>query len=264
MIAAEDAAEAAGAERTSYVTSLARGLAVMRAFTAQRPQLTLAELARLVGLPRATVRRSLLTLQELGYVDADGRQFSLSPQVLTIANAYLSSSTLPRVAQPFVERVSDELGESCSLSIQHGSEVIYVARSSRRRLASMHRDVGTHLPAHCTSMGRVLLAGLAAAELDAFLAGAELTPFTPNTVTEPQKLRGVLAKVRSEGYCIVDQELEVGLRAVAVPVHNAAGKLVAAMNVSTQAGATSRKDLLGRYLPVLRAASAGLRPLLLG
>ena len=262
---ADDPADgpADGEERGTFVASLARGLSIMRAFTAQQPRLTLAELARLVGLPRASVRRSLLTLQALGYVESDGRQFSLSPQVLALANAYLSSSLLPRVAQPFVERVSDSLGESCSLSIQHGRDVIYVARSSRRRVASLHRDVGTHLPAHCTSMGRVLLAGLPEVELDAFLRAGELHGFTPFTVTDPGRLRDIVGRVRRDGYCIVDQELEIGLRSVAVPVLNAAGRLVAAMNVGTQAGATPSAELRARHLPALRAAAADLRPLLL-
>lgn len=246
-----------------FVTALARGLAVMRAFTAQQPHLTLAELARLVDLPRATVRRSLLTLQELGYVDANGRQFSLSPQVLTLAHAYLSSSLLPRIAQPFVERVSETLGESCSVSIQHGREVIYVARSTRRRMASLHRDVGTRLPAHCTSMGRVLLAGLPGAALDAFLEGG-LTAYTPYTVTQPGKLRQLIERVRRNGYSIVDQELEIGLRSLAVPLHSAIGRTVAAMNLSTQANVTPRRELIARHLPVLQSAAADMQPLLLG
>ena len=254
----------AAEERSSFVTALARGLAVMRAFDAQRPQLTLAELARLVGLPRATVRRCLLTLQELGYVESHGRLFGLSPQVLTLAHAYLSSSTLPRVAQPFVERVSDALDQSCSVSILHGREVIYVARSTRRRMSSLHREVGTHLPAHCTSMGRVLLGALPAPELDALLAGAALPAFTPLTVTDPAVLRDRVAQVRRDGYSIVEEELEIGLRALAVPLCNAAGRPVAAMNVSTQASVTTRTELMRRFLPVMRSAAADMRPLLLG
>ena len=141
-------------------------------------------MARIVSLPRATVRRCLLTLEKLGYVESSGRFFSLSPQVLTLAQAYLSSSPLPRVAQSFLERVSDTLGESCSLSILHKDEVIYIARSTRKRIGSLHRDVGSHLPAHCTSMGRVLLAALSDKELDAFLATAKLESHTRYTITD--------------------------------------------------------------------------------
>jgi IclR family transcriptional regulator, pca regulon regulatory protein len=251
-------------ERGTYVTALARGLAVMRAFTAQEQRLTLADIARLVDLPRATVRRVLLTLHALGYVDVSGRYFSLSPQVLTIAQAYLSSSALPRVAQPFLERLSETLGQSCSVSILNRHEVIYVARSARRRMASLHRDVGTHLPAYCTSMGRVLLAALPDKALTTFLAEAELTAFTPYTVVVRNELRDLILKVRRDGYSIVDQELELGLRSIAVPLCNASGRVVAALNVGTQAGATTRKQLMSIHLPALRSAAADLRPLLMG
>src|SRR3954463_2602805 len=171
-------------DNRSYVTALARGLSVMKAFDEQHAQLTLSDVARIVGLPRASARRALLTLEMLGYVTSNGRLFSLSPQVLTLARAYLASSPVPRVAQGFLETVSEALCESCSLSILHGEEAIYIARSTRKRIASLHRDVGAHLPAHCTSMGRVLLAALGEAELDAFLTRATLNSFTPYTVTD--------------------------------------------------------------------------------
>src|SRR5215472_5277296 len=160
------------------ITALARGLAVIRAFAGQDEQMTLADLAKVVGLPRATVRRCLLTLEALGYVEARGRLFHLAPQVLTLAQAYLSSSLLPRVALPFLERMSEELGESCSVSVLHDDQVIYVARSTRKRLASLHRDVGTRLPAYCTSMGRVLLANLSEGELDRYLKRSKREPLT--------------------------------------------------------------------------------------
>jgi IclR family transcriptional regulator, pca regulon regulatory protein len=253
-----------GGERGTYVVALARGLAVMRAFTAQEQQLTLADVARLVELPRATVRRVLLTLKALGYVDVSGRYFSLSPQVLTIAQAYLSSSALPRVAQPFLERLSELLGESCSVSILNQHEVIYVARSARRRMASLHRDVGTHLPAYCTSMGRVLLAALSDDLLKTYLATADFTSFTPHTVVEQDELRALIVKVRRDGYSIVDQELELGLRSIAVPLQNASGRVVAALNVGTQASVTTRKQLMSVHLLALRSAAADLRALLMG
>jgi IclR family pca regulon transcriptional regulator len=256
--------EAVAEERGGFVIALARGLSVMTAFTEQNEKLTLSEVARLVELPRATVRRCLLTLQSLGYVEAQGRHFSLSPQVLTIAQAYLSSSVLPRVAQPFVERVSQELDESCSVSILHRQDVIYVSRSSRRRVSSLQRGVGTHLPAFCTSMGRVLLAGMPEKELETFLKTAVLTPYTPNTIATAEALRPVLARVQREGYCIVKQEFDLSLRSVAVPLYSAAGRLVAALNVSTQAAVTRRRELVARHLPVLQRAAADMRPLLVG
>jgi IclR family pca regulon transcriptional regulator len=255
-----------GESGRSYVTALARGLGVMRAFgQAEGAQhLTLADVARIVKLPRATVRRSLLTLQVLGYVESDGRFFSLSPQVLTLAQAYLSSSPMPRAAQGFLERISESLGESCSLSILHHDEVIYVARSVRKRLGSLDRDVGTHLPAHCTSMGRVLLAALPRAERDAFLGRAARTSFTRFTLTEEADLERALEKAARNGYSLVDQELEIDLRAIAVPVHNAAARVVAALNVSTRASETTKKRMIETFLPALRDAASRMRPLLIG
>jgi IclR family pca regulon transcriptional regulator len=216
----------------AYVTALARGLSVMKAFNEQHASLTLSDVARIVGLPRASARRALLTLQSLGYVESNGRMFSLSPQVLTLARAYLASSPVPRVAQGFLENLSEGLGESCSLSILHGDEVIYIARSTRKRIGSLHRDVGAHLPAHCTSMGRVLLAALPDAQLSAFITATNLNSFTPYTTIDKDELGDIMQKVRRNGYSLVDQELEIELRSIAVPVHNAGGRVIAAMNVS--------------------------------
>src|SRR5438270_488047 len=171
-----------GADR-SYVTALARGLSVLKSFDEQHERLTLSDVARIAEMPRASARRALLTLQSLGYVNSDGRMFSLSPQVLMLARSYLASSPVPRVAQGFLETLSDVLGESCSVSILHGDEAIYIARSTRKRVGSLHRDVGAHLPAYCTSMGRVLLAALPDSELDAFMARADIGRYTPYTVT---------------------------------------------------------------------------------
>ena len=248
----------------SYVTALARGLAVLRAFDEQNAQLTLSDVARIVDLPRASARRALLTLQALGYVESNGRGFSLSPQVLTLARAYLASSPVPRVAQGFIENVSETLGESCSLSVLHDDEVIYIARSTRKRIGSLHRDVGAHLPAHCTSMGRVLLAALPDTEREAFLARVNLEAFTPYTVTDRKELNALLERTRRNGYCLVDQELEIDLRSIAVPVRNASGRVIAAMNVSAQASRTPRKMLSEKFLPALRDAAMKMRPLLIG
>ncbi len=260
----DEAVTGKSGDQRSFVIALARGLSVMTAFNGQNDAMTLSDVARRVDLPRATVRRCLLTLQALDYVELDGRYFSLSPQVLTLARAYLSSSILPQVAQPFLERVSEAIGESCSVSILHGVEVIYIARSSRRRMASLHRDVGTHLPAHCTSMGRVLLAALTPGELDRFFATAALERFTPHTITSEPALRVILAEIAAAGMCEVDQELEFDLRSMAIPVRNAAGRVVAAMNVSTHAGRLEHDRMMAEYLAVMRAAAADMRPLLIG
>jgi IclR family pca regulon transcriptional regulator len=246
------------------ITALARGLAVIRAFSGHDEHMTLAEIAKIVDLPRATVRRCLLTLEALGYVEMRGKFFRLAPQVLTLAQAYLSSSLLPRVALPFLERLSEALGESCSVSVLHGEQVIYVARSTRKRLGSLHRDVGTHLPAYCTSMGRVLLAYLPESELDAYFKHAALKPFTRFTVTDEKALRDILAEIRRREFCVIDQELELDLRGIAVPLRNASGRVVAAMNASTQASRTGKKQMTDMFLPALRGAATEMRPLLLG
>ncbi len=246
------------------MTALARGLSVLRAFDEQHERLTLSEVAKIAELPRASARRALLTLQGLGYVNADGKLFSLSPQVLTLARAYLASSPVPRIAQGFLESVSDALGESCSLSILHEDEAIYIARSTRKRIGSLHRDVGARLPAHCTSMGRVLLAALPDSDLEAFLARTRPASYTPHTITRKAELRTSIEKVRRNGYSLVDQELEIDLRSVAVPVLNAAGRVIAAMNVSAQASRTPKKQLTELFLPTLRDAAIRMRPLLIG
>lgn len=235
----------------------------MRAFTGQRNQMTPAEIARVVGLPRATVRRCLLTLTTLGYVGQIGRYFHLTPQMLTLAQAYLSSSLLARVAQSLVEQVSGELDESCSVSILSGDSVIYVARSSRKRLSSAHRGVGTHLPAYCTSMGRVLLASLPEAELDAYFKRVTLRKFTAATNTSEAKLRALLKRVHRIGFCIIDGELEHDLRAIAVPVHNSSDNVVAAMHVSTQGSRVAADQMEKEFLPILRRAASQMRQLLI-
>jgi IclR family pca regulon transcriptional regulator len=256
--------KASKSESRAYVTALARGLSVMKAFDDQHASLTLSDVARIVDLPRASARRALLTLQSLGYVESNGRLFSLSPQVLTLARAYLASSPVPRVAQGFLEKISESLGESCSLSILHDQEVIYVARSTRKRIGSLHRDVGAHLPAHCTSMGRVLLAALPDSDLDDFIAAAKLQSFTPYTTIDKRELRLLIQKVRRSGYSLVDQELEIELRSIAVPVRSAGGRVIAAMNVSAQASRTTKKQMVDRFLPALRDAAMKMRPLLIG
>ncbi len=184
--------------------------------------------------------------------------------MLTLAQAYLSSSPVPRVAQSFLEKVSEQLGQSCSLSILHHDEVIYIARSARKRIGSLHRDVGTHMPAHCTSMGRVLLAALSDKELDAFLATAKLESHTRYTITDSVELRAVIEKVKRSNHCLVDQEFEIDLRTLAIPIQNASGRVIAAMNIGARASQTGKKQMLDEFLPVMRDAAANMRPLLVG
>lgn len=241
-----------------HVQSLARGLAVIRAFDETRPELTLSEVARAVNLTRAAARRFLLTLMDLGYVRSDGRRFSLTPRVLELGHAFLSSLTLPELSQPHLERLSAEVSESSSVSVLDEGWVVYVARVATSRIMSVAINVGTRFPAYATSMGRVLLAGLPPDELDTHLAAAELEPLTPHTVTDPQALRAEIDRVRAQGWVIVDQELEPGLRSIAVPLHDRHGQVVAAMNVSSHAGHSSLERLRTEMLPALQRTAEAI------
>jgi IclR family pca regulon transcriptional regulator len=235
----------------NFVQSLDRGLAVIRAFDAQNPKLQLSEVARATGLTRAAARRFLLTLVQLGYVRVEGREFSLRPRVLELGYSYLSGLTLPEVAQPHLETLVKRVDESSSVSVLDGDDVVYVARVHTKRIMTVMITVGTRFPAYATSMGRVLLAHLPKAELDDYLGRAELVPFTSRTVTDPERLRAELATVRERGYALIDQELEEDLRACAAPVHNRAGAVVAALNLSVSANRTTMKQLEAEFVPPL-------------
>ena len=249
----------AGASEKNYIAALGRGLSVIRAFARQRNRMTLAEISKLVDLPRATVRRCLLTLNALGYIEATGKYFRLTPQVLTLSQAYFSSSPLPYVAQPNIERVSESVGESCSISVLTGDEIVYVARSSRKRQASIHREVGVNLPAYCTSMGRVLLANLSPEALNIYFSRVELKKFNHKTVTDETTLRKIFAQIRENDYCVIDGELEPDLRAIAIPVRDNTGQVVAAMNVSNSTNRMTVRQLETQVLPVMRSATAKIR-----
>jgi len=252
------------AEDKNYIAALARGLSVIRAFAYQRDQLTLAEISRLVDLPRATVRRCLITLNALNYVETDGKYFSLTPKVLTLSQAYFSSSPLPHIARPYIEQVSASVGESCSVSVLASDEVIYIARSSRKRSASIQREVGVNLPAYCTSMGRVLLASLTPEQLDAYFRRVELRKFNAKTMTDEAELRAILAQVKVDDFAIIDGELEPNLRAIAVPVRNMSGRIVAACHISSDANRVPLDKLETSFLPPLREAVAHIRRALVG
>ncbi|SEQ94936.1 transcriptional regulator, IclR family [Faunimonas pinastri] len=249
------AEEAGGEDSRTFVTALARGLEVIRAFGPERPRLNLAEASKATGLPRATVRRCLHTLVVLGYVEADGRSFALTPKVLTLGHAYLSATPLPRIAQPYLERVSERSNESCSMSILDGDEIVYIARAFTKRIMSVGLSVGSRLPALYTSMGRVLLAGLSEAELARRLERSEPVAHTPYTRITPGSIAEAVADVRRQGYAILDQELEIGLRSVAVPIRNARGETLAAINISTQAGRVDLERLGGPLLEILQATA---------
>ncbi|MBW4716834.1 IclR family transcriptional regulator [Saccharothrix obliqua] len=241
-----------------YVQSLERGLAVIRAFGADSPALTLTDVAKRTGLTRAGARRFLLTLADLGYVRTDGKRFSLTARVLELGYAYLSGIPLADVAQPHLERLSGRVHESTSVSVLDGGDVVYVARFAVSRIMAVSITVGTRFPAYATSMGHVLLAGLAEGELTAYLERVRLEPLTSHTITSPDALRAELAEVRARGWALVDQELEEGLRSVAAPVHDRAGRVIAAVNVSTHASRTSVERIRQETVPLLLDACRGI------
>lgn len=239
-----------------FVQSLERGLAVIRAFGAEGSELTLTEVARATGLTRAAARRFLLTLVELGYVRNEGRNFSLRPRVLELGYAYLSGLSLTEVAQPHVESFVAQVRESSSISVLDGTDVVYVVRVPTKRIMTITISVGTRFPAYCTSMGRVLLAALPPEQLDHYLSTVHLEPRTRQTVASVSELRTRLAEVQASGYSLVDQELEDGLRSVAVPIREPSGTVIAAMNVSAHSQRVTVAALLHDFLPLLRDAVA--------
>lgn len=239
-----------------FVQSLERGLAVIRAFSPEEPELTLSDVARRTGLTRAAARRFLLTLCDLGYVRSDGKRFALTPRVLELGYAYLSSLSLPEIAEPHLERLAAEVRESSSVSVLDGDEIVYVGRVPTSRIMRVSINVGTRFPAYATSMGRVLLAALTEAELDAYLHRVTLQPLTARTLTDADALRAELDRIRAQGWALVDQELEEGLRSVAVPVRGREGAVVAAVNVSAHASRASREAVRKTLLPPLLATAA--------
>ena len=241
-----------------FVYSLESGLSVIRCFSDERPRLTLSEVARQTGLSRASARRSLLTLQTLGYVGSDERQFFLTPRVLTLGYAYLSSLSFADVAQSHLADLANEVHESCSASVLDGFEIVYVARAATKRIMTISLSVGTRLPAYATSMGRVLLAGLSDDQLDAYLGAATLAPLTERTIVDRDQLRAELARTRIRGWCMVDQELEHGVRSVAVPVHDASGRVVAAVNTSAHATRVPLTTLQKSFLAKLKDCAVAI------
>ena len=260
---------------TGSVQSLVRGLSVIRAFDSEQPEMTLSDVARKTGLSRATARRFLLTLGELGYVRTDGKSFGLTARVLDLGYSYLSGLSLPEIAQPYLERLAASVGESTSASVLDGLDIVYIARVPTRRIMSVAINIGTRFPAYATSMGRVLLAALPAEQLEQRLAGASLPARTSRTIATVDALRRELDRVREQGWALTDQELEQGLRSLAMPISDAQGRTVAAINVSAHAGdgdvgafrervqgplaeaATGIESELSRSKPVSRLMTSG-------
>jgi IclR family pca regulon transcriptional regulator len=241
------------------MTSLARGLIVIQAFTQQHPQMTISQLSVKTGLSRAAVRRCLYTLTKLGFAGAeDGQRYALRPRMLTLSHTYTTSSALSTAAQPILERMSAAYRESFSVATLDGEDIVYIARTQVSRVMAVDLHIGSRLPAYCTSMGRVLLAYLPTEQLEHYLANVNLIPHTTRTITTIDKLRLALRNVRRLGYALVDQELEVGLRSLAVPVYAPSGRVVATVNLSGNAPRMPVFEMQSQFLGPLRQAAAEL------
>ena len=237
----------------------AKGLRVIEAFGEDRERLTIAEVARAAGLDRAVARRCLLTLVQAGYAEQDGRGFALTPRVLRLGYAWLASRPLPRLLQPWLERIAEATQDSCSAAVLEGTEIVYVARASQRRVLSIGLNVGSRLPAYCTSMGRVLLAALPEAAARAILEKSDRRKLTPATRTGIDEIMVELPRIRDRGHAMSDEELEIGLRSIAIPIQDGAGRVVAAMNVGGQAARLAPARMTGEILPLMRQAQDELR-----
>ena len=245
-----------------FVLSLARGLKVIEAFQGQTDGMTVADIASRTRLSRAAVRRLLLTLELLGFAQHNGSIFRLRAAILRLGFSYLSSDSLPTLAQPLLEDVTAKTHESCSLAILDGDEVIYVARAAAKRLMSVSLSIGSRLPAYCTSMGRVLLGGLNQAQLKEYLGRLSVRKLTPKTVVAKSSLAAIIERARSDGYALVDEELEIGLRSIAVPVRNRSGRLIAAVNTGVHASRVPPEVMVERFVPILRQSAQLLGHLL--
>ncbi len=239
----------------SYVQSFARGLDVIRSFSARAPQQTLTEVAGRTGLTRAGARRILLTLQTLGYVESDGKYFSLTPRILDLGFAYLSSMPIWNLAEPVMEGLAEQVKESCSAAALVGTDIVYVLRVSTHKIMSINLGVGSRLPAYCTSMGRMLLADLPDEQIVQRLADSNRQALTRHTLTDIDALLAKILQARKQGWCLVTQELEEGLISIAAPITNRAGRTVAALNISGQANRTNAKVMQETMLPALQAAA---------
>lgn len=243
---------------------LAKGLAVIETFTAEHPKRSIAEASTVCGLDRATTRRCLLTLAHEGYADYDGKFFTLTPRVLRLGAGCLAAMPLPRLIQPMLDSLSEQINESTSVSILDGSEIVYVARAAQRKVMSIGLMPGSRLPAYCTSMGRVLLAALPEAEARRRLGVGPLPARTSRTLTDPDAIMAELARVRAQGYALIDQEVEVGLRSIAVPLLDVHGRVIAAVNVGVAATQTDMSDLIANFLPALMSLARKVRTSIAG
>jgi IclR family transcriptional regulator, pca regulon regulatory protein len=247
------------AEQPDFVTALARGLAVIRAFGAHSNRMSLAEIARRVELPRATVRRSLITLETLGYVETDGKSFMLTLQILSLGHSYLTSMPVTRAVRPYLEGMSSQFNETSSAGILDHDDAVFLARVPVRRISIENVPSGSRIPAYCTSMGRVLLAAQPDEVIEEYLARIEPHAYTPQTLTNPAKIRDAILKARTVSYSIVEEELDAGVVAISVPIKDALDRTVAALSVVSHVDRATSSQMVDRFLPSMRDAVKELR-----
>jgi IclR family transcriptional regulator, pca regulon regulatory protein len=246
-------------EQPDFVTALARGLEVIRAFGAHSNRMSLAEIARRVELPRATVRRSLITLETLGYVETDGKTFMLTPQILSLGHSYLTSMPVTRAVRPYLERMSSLFNETSSAGILDHDDAVFLARVPVRRVSIENVPAGSRIPAYCTSMGRVLLAAQSDEVIEEYLARIEPHAYTPRTITNPAQIRDAILKARIASYSIVEEELDAGVVAISVPIKDAIDRTVAALSIVSHVDRSTSSQMVDRFLPFMRDAVRELR-----
>ncbi len=244
---------------TDIIASFAKGLKVITCFGAETPRLSIAEVSAATGLDRATARRCLLTLHAEGYASYDGKYFALTPQALRLGMSALNALPLPQLVQPWLDQLSERIGQSCSVAILDGTEIVYIARAAQRRVMSIGLMPGSRLPAHCTSMGRVLLSALPEAEARTRIESADLSPRTPASLSSPDEIMERIVAARRDGFALIDQEVETGLRSIAVPIINGRGQTLAALNTGMAVTAEPAETLIDTYLPQLLKMQQNLR-----
>lgn len=249
-------------QRSNLIGGFLKGLAVIEAFDADRQRQSIADISRATGYDRATCRRLLLTLVHAGYAEHDGKNFWLSPRTIRLGNAYLHSATLPNILQRYLEQLSSTIHESCSASILESNDVLYIARASYQRVMSINLRIGSRLPIYCSSMGRVLLAALPRDAVRTMLEEVELVQFTAKTCVDIDQLVALIDQVREQDYAVVDEELEIGLRSIAVPARDSRGNVVAALNIGANASRVSLERMTGEYLDALHKLERELQKVL--
>ncbi|WP_394778929.1 IclR family transcriptional regulator C-terminal domain-containing protein [Undibacterium sp.] len=254
--------QARSSEEKEYVAGLEKGLSIIEAFGIQNRAMTLSEAAEITGHTRASARRSLLTLQRLGYVEWDGKYFKLAPRVLRLGHAYVTSNPLSKIVQPILEALSERSRESSSLAVLDNTEVVFVARAATRRSLSNGLSLGSRLPAFCAATGRVLLAALPPEEAENLLKRSRRFQLTPHTKTDVDEIMGILEEVRRHGYSLCDEELELGVRSISVPVRDAAGRVVSSMSVVASTARYTHEQVLASLLPQLESARRMLSTML--